>query len=213
MKIVRIVVPTAFVIFLIGYTKELRHLMNEGGWVELAVVLICFGGILMCYGVVLMPITSKVRAVATYVTNDVARMKKPRDVPLRYGVGALFCGGMSLFLFGVVFAMVRQAYRGPPNPAWAWGVLAALIAVVAAAGAFFALLAWGALSDPKSRLGSRFREKSVEAALYFLWNAAFESLMWVGFGLVGWAGSYSIFLGVAVFLCLVLLFIRLSGLR
>jgi len=29
--------------------------------------------------------------------------------------------------------------------------------------------------------------------------------MWVGFGLVVWAGSYSIYLGVAVFLCLVLL--------
>lgn len=131
-------------------------------------------------------------------------MKKLRDVPLRYGVAALFCGGMSLFLFGVVFAVVRQVYRGPPNPAWAWGVLAALVAVVAAAGAFFALLAWGALSDPKSRLGSRFRENSAEAAPYFLLNAAFESLMWVGFGLVVWAGSYSIYLGVAVFLCLVL---------
>jgi hypothetical protein len=143
MKIVRIVVPTAFVIFLIGYTKELRHLMNEGGWVELAVVLICFGGILMCYGVVLMPITSKVRAVATYVTNDVARMKKPRDVPLRYGVGALFCGGMSLFLFGVVFAMVRQAYRGPPNPAWAWGGAGGAYRRGRCSGRFFCLTSVG----------------------------------------------------------------------
>jgi len=61
------------------------------------------------------------------------------------------------------------------------------------------------LSDPNSRFGSRFREKSADAAQYLLLNATFESLMWVGFGLVVWAGSYSIYLGVAVFLCLVLL--------
>jgi divalent metal cation (Fe/Co/Zn/Cd) transporter len=131
-----------------------------------------------------------------------AWMKKLRDVPLRYGVAALVCGGMSLFLFAVVFALVRQAYRVAANPAW---VMAALIALAAAVGAFLALLAWGALSDPKSLLGSRFREKSADAAQYFLLNAAFESLMWVGFGLVIWAGSYSIYLGVVVFLCLVLL--------
>lgn len=131
-----------------------------------------------------------------------AWMKKLRDVPLRYGVAALVNGGISLFLFGVVFAVLRQAYRGPPNPAWAW-VVVALITLVAAAGALFAVVAWGTLSDPKSRLGSRFREKSVDAAQYFL----FESLMWVGFGLVVWAGSYSIYLGVAAFLCLALLFL------
>jgi len=131
--------------------------------------------------------------------------ERPRDVPLRYGVAALVCGGMSLFLFGVVFALVRQAYRVAASPAWSAWVLAALVTVVAAAGALFALLAWGALSDPNSRFGSRFREKSADAAQYLLLNATFESLMWVGFGLVVWAGSYSIYLGVAVFLCLVLL--------
>jgi MFS family permease len=131
-------------------------------------------------------------------------MKKLRDVPLRYLLAALVSGGISLFLFGVVFALLRHADRIAPNPAWAW-VLAALIASIAAAGAFFALVAWGALSDPKSRLGSRFREKSVDAAQYF----AFESLMWVGFGLVVWAGSYSISIGVAAFLCWVLLLVRL----
>ena len=92
MKIVRIIVPLAFVVVLIGYTNKLRHVMNEGGWSELAIALICFGGILMCYGVALMPITSKVRAVATYVTNDVAPMKKPRGVPLRYRIAALIWG-------------------------------------------------------------------------------------------------------------------------
>jgi hypothetical protein len=202
MKIVKIIVPLAFVVFLIGHTKELRHLMNEGGWPELAVVFIFFGGILMCYGVALMPITSKVRAVATYVANDVAPMKKLRDVPVRYRVVALFYGGISLFLFGVVFALLRQAYRVPPNPAWAW-VLAALIAVVAAAGACFALVAWGALSDPKSRLGSWFKKRA-DAALSSLWSAAFESLLY-GFFLILWAGSYDTFLGLAVFLCWVLL--------
>jgi hypothetical protein len=64
MKIVKILVPLAFVVFLIGYAKELRHLINEGGWPELAVVLICFGGILICYGVALMPIATKARARA-----------------------------------------------------------------------------------------------------------------------------------------------------
>src|ERR1700721_3134618 len=39
-------------------------------------------------------------------------------------------------------------------------------------GRFFALLAWGALSDPKSLLGSRFREKSADAAQYFLLTRA-----------------------------------------
>jgi hypothetical protein len=61
---------------------------------------------------------------------------------------------MSLFLFGVVFALVRQADRAAANQAWAWVVIAALIASIAAAGAFCALVAWGALSDPKSRLGA-----------------------------------------------------------
>jgi hypothetical protein len=86
-------------------------------------------------------------------------MKKLRDVPLRYRFAALVCGGMSLFLFGVVFALLRKADRIAPNPAWAW-VLAALIALVAAAGAFFALGAWVALSDPKSRLASWFQRKT-----------------------------------------------------
>jgi hypothetical protein len=48
MKIVKIIVPLAVLVFLIGYAKELRLLMNEGGWPGLAVVLIYFGGIFMC---------------------------------------------------------------------------------------------------------------------------------------------------------------------
>ena len=43
-------------------------------------------------------------------------------VPLRYSVASLLFGGMSLFLFGVVFALVRQADRIAPNPAWASAV-------------------------------------------------------------------------------------------
>jgi hypothetical protein len=81
-------------------------------------------------------------------------MKKLRDVPLCYRVASLLYGGISLFLFGVVFALVRQADRAAANQAWAWVVMAALIALIAATGAFFALVAWGALSDPKSRLGA-----------------------------------------------------------
>jgi hypothetical protein len=131
-------------------------------------------------------------------------MKKLRDVPLRDGVAALVCGGISLFLFGVVFAMLRQAYRFTENQAWGWGVLAAL---VAAAGACFGLVAWAALSDPKSRLGSWFGKKDADI-LSSLWGAAFEVLMWVGFGLVSLAGSYDIFLGVATFLVGALLLIR-----
>jgi len=192
--------------------------MNEGGWPGLAVVLICFGGILVCYGVALMPIASRVSAgtgTAAQIARtprcsrlpnvDVGPMKKLRDVPLRYCVAALACGGMSLFLFGVVFAMLRQAYRVAASPAWSAWVVAALIVLVAAVGAFFAFLAWGALSDPKSRLGSRFREKSADAAQFILLNAALESLMWVSFFLIFWAGSYDTFLGLAVFLCWVLL--------
>jgi hypothetical protein len=82
-------------------------------------------------------------------------MKKLRDVQPRYRVAAsLLFGGISLFLFGVVFALVRQAERAAANQAWAWVVIVALIALIAAVGIFFALVAWGALSDPNSRLGA-----------------------------------------------------------
>jgi hypothetical protein len=209
MKIVKIIVPLAFLVFLIGYTKELRLLMNEGGWPGLAVVLICFGGILICYGVALMPIAS-VQPLdgATYQATDVAAMKKLRDVPLRYHVAALLFGGISLFLFGVVFAMLRQAYRVAASPAWEAWVVAALIAVVAATGAFFALVALGAVSDPKSRLGSWVHEKYLaDAVIYF----CSEGLIYGGFFLSLWAASHSIYMGVAVgvatLLCWVLLFV------
>jgi lysylphosphatidylglycerol synthetase-like protein (DUF2156 family) len=131
-------------------------------------------------------------------------MKNLRDVPLRYRVAALVCGGISLFLFGVVFALLRQADRIAPSPAWDW-VLAALIALIAAAGALFGLLAWGALSDPKSRLGSRFRENSADAAQTALGLLCGEVFAWGGVFLSLLAGSYSIYLGVAAFLCWVLL--------
>lgn len=63
-------------------------------------------------------------------------MKKLRAVPLRYRFAALVFGGASLFLFGVVFALVQQEYRVAASPAWEAWVMAALIALVAAAGAF-----------------------------------------------------------------------------
>jgi hypothetical protein len=137
-------------------------------------------------------------------------MKKLRDTPLRYRIAALVCGGISLFLFGVVFALVRQANRVAASPAWSVWVVAALISLVAAVGAFFAIVALGALSDPKSRLGSRFREKSVDATHYFLASMAFDSLI-LGGGLLPFlAGSYIISLGVAAFLFWVLSLVRFS---
>ena len=137
-------------------------------------------------------------------------MKKLRDVPLRYYVAALVCGGISLILFGMVFALLRQADRLVSSPAWDWA-LAALIGLIAASGASFALAAWGALSDPMSRFGSLFREESVWVTQFTFWNAA----LWVGFSLVFWAvfwaGVYDPLLSLAVFLCwalLLLLFVR-----
>jgi hypothetical protein len=87
-------------------------------------------------------------------------------------------------------------------------VLAALIALVAAAGALFGLVAWGALSDPKSRLGSWFRKRADDVHSS-LWSVAFETVMWVGFYLVFRAGSYDTSLGLAVFLCWVLLLVQI----
>ncbi|MGZ5870492.1 MAG: hypothetical protein ACXWKP_00075 [Bradyrhizobium sp.] len=110
-------------------------------------------------------------------------MKKLRDVPLRYRFAALIFGGTSIFLFGVVFALVRQEYRVAASQAWEAWVMAALIASVAAAGAFFALEAWVALSDPKSRLGSWFQRKTsvADAAEVMVFQLCVEGSMWVGF--------------------------------
>ncbi len=83
------------------------------------------------------------------------------------------------------------------------GGLAALIAVVAAAGALFAIVAWGALSDPKSRLGSWVQEKKADALFY----GCGDALIQFGFFLILWGGSYSIYIGVAAFLCWVLLLV------
>jgi hypothetical protein len=136
-----------------------------------------------------------------------APIKTLRDTPLRYRVAALVYGGISLFLFGVVFGLLRQADRIAPNAAWSW-VLAALVALVAAAGALFGLVAWGALSAPASRLGSWFRKRADDVHSS-LWSVAFETVMWVGFYLVFRAGSYDTPLGLAVFLCWVLLLLQI----
>lgn len=130
-------------------------------------------------------------------------MRKLRDVPLRYRVAALVFGGISLFLFGVVFALVQQAYR----VAWPAWLMAALIALVAAAGAFFALVAWGALSDPKSRLGSWVHDEA-EGMVAYLCS---EGLLWGGSFLILLGGSHSSYIevavGVAVLLCWLLFFV------
>jgi hypothetical protein len=128
-------------------------------------------------------------------------MKRLRDVPLRHRFAALVFGGTSLLLFGVIFALLRQADRVAPTPAWAW-VLAALIAVVAAASAFFALGAWAALSDPKSRLGSWFQRKMsvADAAEGMVFQLCFEGSLWVGFFLIPLGGRYTI-IGLALLFC------------
>jgi uncharacterized membrane protein len=115
MKIVRIIVPLAFVVFLIGYTKELRHLMNEGGWPELAVVLICFGGIFMCYGVALMPITSKVRARVSRASVTVGYLCG--EVFWWVSVGlVILAGRYSVFLGVAVFLCCTPFTSQPENP-------------------------------------------------------------------------------------------------
>jgi hypothetical protein len=106
--------------------------------------------------------------------NGVVALKKLPDSPLRYRVSASFVfGGISLFLFGVIFALMRQADRAAANQTWAWVVIAALIAVIGATGAFCGLIAWGALSDPTSRLGAWARKKPLaDAVQHFLVEAA-----------------------------------------
>jgi hypothetical protein len=79
-------------------------------------------------------------------------------------------------------------------------VLGALAAVVAAAGTWFGLVAWAALSDPKSRRGAWFRNKAPDIHSS-LWAAAFEVAIYAGVGLVYLAGRYNFFLGVAIFFC------------
>jgi hypothetical protein len=115
-------------------------------------------------------------------------MTKLGDVPPRYRIAAsLLFGGISLFLFGAVFALVRQAdHAARRYQAWDWLVIAALIGFVAATGAFFALVAWGALSDPKSRLGAWVRKRPLaDAVQYFLVEAVMLVLLLVGLWLSG----------------------------
>ena len=134
-------------------------------------------------------------------------MRKLRDVPLRYSVAAVVFGGISLFLFGVVFALVQQEYRVAASLAWPTWLMAALIALVAAAGAFFALVALGTLSDPKSRLGSWVHDEA-EGTVAYLCS---EGLLWGGGFLILLGGSHSSYIevavGVAVLLCWVLFFV------
>jgi hypothetical protein len=131
-------------------------------------------------------------------------MKNQRDVPLCYRVAfSLIFGGMSLFLFGfAVFALVQQADRAAANQAWESVVIEAFFALIAAAGAFCALVAWGALSDPKSRLGAWVQKRHLANAVHY---AASEGFLWGGLFLIYLAFAYDIFMGVAVFFCWVLL--------
>jgi hypothetical protein len=134
-------------------------------------------------------------------------MKKLRDLELRYGVAALVFGGISLFLFGVVLTLVQRAYLVAASPAWPAWLIAALIALVAAAGTFFALVAWAALSDTKSRLHSWVHDEA-EGMLAYLCS---EGLLWGGSLLIFLGGSHSSFIevavGVAVLSCWLLFFV------
>jgi len=120
------------------------------------------------------------------VPNDSAPKKKP-DVSLRYRVAAsVIFGGMSLFLFGfVVFGLVRRANGHAESQTWERVVISALIALIAAAAAFFALFAWGALSDPQSRLGAWVQKRLTDAVHHFLIEAAMLVLMLIGFWFLG----------------------------
>jgi hypothetical protein len=103
MKIVRIIIPSAMLIFLIGYSKELRHSINEGGWSGWAVVLICF-----C--ITLLPIATKIRAGLKAGTETAAqiartsrrsRLAKVSDGKVArlagaFSARALLCGALQL---------------------------------------------------------------------------------------------------------------------
>jgi len=81
---------------------------------------------------------------------------------LRYRiVGSILYCGVSLFLFGVVvFALMRTAdHLVPISSVGDWTIIVALIAAVVATGAVFSLMAWGLVSDPKSRLGAWVQKK------------------------------------------------------
>jgi hypothetical protein len=129
-------------------------------------------------------------------------MNNLRDVPLRDRFAALVFGGTSLFLFGVVFALVKREYRVAASPAWEAWMVAALIITVAAAGAFFALGARAALIDPRLRLGSWFRRKMfvADAAELMVLQLVTEGSMWGGFALIPLGGRYSI-MGFALLFC------------
>ncbi len=121
------------------------------------------------------------------MTQTVAPMKKLRDTPLRYRIAAsLLFGGTSLFLFGVVFALVGQADHAAADQVWGWVMVVTLIAVTGATGAFCALVAWGALSDPNSRIGAWVQKKDLAGSVqYFLVEAAMLALLLFGLWLLG----------------------------
>jgi membrane-bound ClpP family serine protease len=110
------------------------------------------------------------------MSKHVVPVKKRRGISLRYRVAGFFLfGGMSLFLFGVVFVLVRRvtADQFGTGPAWAWALVVACIALTAAAGVFFALVAWGAVSDQKSRLGAWIQQSPLaDAVHHFLFESA-----------------------------------------
>jgi hypothetical protein len=129
-------------------------------------------------------------------------------LPPRFRVVALLLfGGMSLFMFGVVFALVHQAYSVAASPAWPVWLIAALVVLVATVGVFFALLAWGVLSDAPSQLGSWVHDKA-EGMVAYLLN---EGLLGGGSILILSGGSRSSYIevavGAAVLLCWLLFFV------
>jgi hypothetical protein len=139
---------------------------------------------------------------------DIAPMKALRKISTRYHFAALVMGVISIFLFGVAAKIYQVQFAVNPRVMGrmdTWGA-GAFIAIAAATGFAFALSAWAALSDAESRLGSWFRRRWDNGAAAYL---GVEVLGQGGFFLIFLAGSYSIYLGAAVFLCWVLFLVLL----
>jgi hypothetical protein len=137
MTIIKIVVPLAFVIFL-SYTQVSRHLMHEGGWCGFAVVLLCIGGMLLCYGVALIPIAP------TFRVSNIARLlaEYPGPVTLkasRTARGMMVLGVVSFaccMFAGVMAFLGQQAGNKAAGDLAAsaiemgfWGLLAGALSV------------------------------------------------------------------------------------
>jgi hypothetical protein len=180
MKIAKAINFLALGGLLIGFGVFIKVAPREGFWFGLAVMLICFGVTLIG--------TATAAQIATRTPQrDVAPMEKQREVTLGYRVAAsLLFGGISVFLFAVVVALVRHADHAAENRVWGWVLITTLIALVAAVAIVYALVAWGTLSNPKSRLGARVQKMHLaDAVHYFLGEAAMAVLLLVVLSFLG----------------------------